>query len=156
MTILLSLLADCPDVIPELASAIQPEWPGWYRGGSALKELRNRRRRDDLPVGLVALEYGRPVATIAIEKQSTATHGHLSPWIVGLWVEPSRRNAVIGGKLLVSACEHARRMGFEAVYASSVRRRASARWQRIGTGLTEGGDQVDIFQLPLGADGCCE
>lgn len=151
MSVLIALLADCPEVIPELASAIQREWPDWYSGDGALNDLRSRCRRSDLPVGLVALEHGRAIATIAIERQSTATHAHLSPWIVGLWVDPSRRNAGIGRNLFVSACKYARCMGFEAIYAASLRRRAGGPWQHIGAGLTAGGDRVDIFEFPLRA-----
>jgi GNAT superfamily N-acetyltransferase len=146
------LIADRPDVVPGLASALERQWPDWYGSrGNARADLDSRCRRSELPIGFVALDGETPIGTIAIEKRSTATHTHLSPWIVGLWVAPSRRNARIAVRLMAAACDHAKRMGFHEIYTSAARQRRKpmAVWQQIGTGVTDGGDEVDIFRLSL-------
>ena len=76
----------------------------------------------------------------------------LSPWIVGLWVAPSQRRRGIGAELLKGACDHARRTGTAALYAST--NTASALfaregWLKFDIGRTDGGDAVEIFRIAL-------
>ncbi len=152
MDVRIAFLADHPEVLSPLAAALERASSHWYGvHADAVADLRARSRRTGLPFGLVALDDDAPVGTIGIVPQSTASHAYLSPWIVGLWVEPRHRNRGIGAKLLKEACEQAHHMGFTQLYASTARaRRPPPQWESIGAGTSEGGDAVDIYRIALG------
>src|SRR6266567_4066108 len=131
MKIAVALLADHPEFIDDLCLSYVREWPQWYEvHGDARSDLKERARAKGLPIGLIALENGCAVGTLAIAERGTPSHEHLSPWIVGLWVAPSQRRRGIGAELLKGACDHARRTGTAALYAST--NTASALFAREG------------------------
>ncbi len=153
MTVRIALLADHPEVLAELAAALKQEWPQWYgEHGDAAADLNERSRYGGLPLGLVALEEGRAIGTLAIADRATPSHSHLTPWIVGFWVDASRRNRGIGARLLKAACAQAWTAGFEQLYvATATASRFFLRegWHRIDVGTTEGGGKVEIFSINL-------
>ena len=150
MSVSISLLADYSQIAEAITSAIQKEWPDWYSSrGDAVYDVRNSCRRHELPVRFVALNGEKLVGTICLKQHSTDNHTHLSPWLAGLWVEPSHRYGRIGFQLMCAASDHARLMGFSALYASTARERNPSKlWHRIGCD-TESGDPVVIFRLAL-------
>ena len=143
------LLADHPETLAPLAAAYEREWPEWYGvHGDALTDLRERSRRTGFPVGLVAVEGDLPIGALAIAEKSVPSHLHLSPWIIGLWVEPSRRNRGIGAQLLSAACGHMREQNVARLNtASAAASRLFTRegWSVIDTGTTDLGAKVNIF-----------
>ena len=153
MSIRIGLLADHPQALVPLAVAYEREWPHWYCAhGDALADLQDRYRHAGLPVGIVAFAQDIPVGTVGIAQQSVRSHSHLSPWIVGFWVEPSRRNRGIGSELLTAACIHAVGQGIARLYAATAA--ASSLfvrdgWTMMDTGTTELGDPVTIFSKTL-------
>jgi GNAT superfamily N-acetyltransferase len=153
MSIRVGLLIDNPGVLMPLARAYEREWPEWYGiHGDALADLQERSRRAGLPVGLVALEGDAVVGALAIAEKSVPSHAHLSPWIVGFWVEASRRNRGIGAELLASACGHARLSGIARLYAATAASSAlfiRQGWSAIGEGTSDLGGTTKLFSRTL-------
>jgi GNAT superfamily N-acetyltransferase len=149
MSVRIGLLADHPEVLTPLAAAYERESPEWYGvHGDAMADLRERSRRMGLPIGYVAIEDDSVVGALAIAARSARTHPHLSPWIVGFWVEPSCRNRGIGGQLLVAACNHARQHGISCLYAATAPASslfAREGWTVIDQGATDLGTKTNIF-----------
>lgn len=153
MSVQIALLADHPEVLIDLAAAIEREWPQWYgEQRDAAADLSERSRSDGLPLGIVALEGGRAIGTLAIADRATPSHLHLTPWIVGLWVDASRRNRGVGSRLMNAACAQAWTAGFEYLYvatATASRLLLREGWRKIDVGTTEGGAKVEIFSMAL-------
>ena len=143
------LLAEHPNALVPLAAAYQREWPEWYGAHSdALADLRERSRRVGLPKGFVALEDRLPIGAIAIAEKSVSSHAHLSPWIVGFWVEPAHRNRGVGARLLVEACSHAHGQGLHRLYAATAgasRLFMRTGWRAVDTGASGRGGSITVF-----------
>ena len=155
MNVRIGLLADHPEQLAPLAAAYERESPEWYGvHGDAMTDLRDRSRRTRLPVGFVAFEHDTVVGAGAITEQSVRSHRHLSPWIVGFWVEPLRRNHGIGGQLLAASCDHAKGWGIARLYAAT---NAASNlflregWSIIDKGSTDLGENVMVFAKALAA-----
>jgi N-acetylglutamate synthase-like GNAT family acetyltransferase len=100
----------------------------------------------------VAFEHDTVVGAVAIAEQSVRSHRHLSPWIVGLWVESSRRNRGIGAQLLAAACDHAKGQGIATLYAATAAASTlfvREGWSMIDKGSTDRGYGVNIFAKTL-------
>jgi GNAT superfamily N-acetyltransferase len=153
MNLRIGLLADHPEHFAPLAAAYAREWPEWYGAhGDPMADLRERSRRTGLPVGFVALEHDTVVGAVAIAEQSVRSHRHLSPWIVGFWVEPSRRNRGIGAQLLAVACDHAKEQDIATLYAATAAASTlfvREGWSMIDKGSTDRGYGVNIFAKTL-------
>jgi GNAT superfamily N-acetyltransferase len=153
MNVRIGLLADHPEQLAPLAAAYEREWPDWYGvHGDAMTDLSERSRRTALPVGFVAFEHDTVVGAVAIAEQSVRSHRHLSPWIVGLWVESSRRNRGIGAQLLAAACDHAKGQGIATLYAATAAASTlfvREGWSMIDKGSTDRGYGVNIFAKTL-------
>jgi len=149
----IGLLADHPQHLVPLVAAYEREWPDWYGvHGDAMTDLRERSRRDGLPIGFLAFEQGSVVGTVAIAEQSVQSHRDLSPWIVGFWVESSRRNRGIGAQLLAAACDHAKEQDIATLYAATAAASTlfvREGWSMIDKGSTDRGYGVDIFAKTL-------
>lgn len=149
MSVRIGLLADHPEALLPLAAAFASEWPEWYGvHGNAVSDLRERARRTGLPVGLVAVDGNAAIGALTIAEKSVPSHPHLSPWLIGFWVESSRRNGGIGAQLLTASCRHARQQNINALYvASAAASRLFTRegWSVIDTGTTDLGATVNIF-----------
>ncbi len=153
MSVRIALLADHPELLAPLATAYEREWPEWYGvHGNAMADLQARYRRTALPLGLVALEQDIAVGTVAIAIESVRSHRHVSPWIIGFWVESSRRNRGIGSKLLTAACNHASGQGIARLYAGTAAASslfARDGWAVIDTGTAELGETITILSKTL-------
>src|SRR5690606_40101220 len=73
-----------------------------------------------LPAGLAALDgEGRVVGTAAVAERSIASHAHLAPWLVGLWVTPDRRRRGLGQALVAAGRVEAARLGLRVLHAAT-------------------------------------
>ena len=149
------LLADRPDLIAPLAAAYEAEWPEWYgRGGpgDAEADLNERARRSGLPLGIVVVEQGEPVAALAITGPTIPGYEQLSPWLGGGWTHPDRRRQGIGALMIRAAVEQAREMGFKRLYVATST--AVSLMEREGWRLLEvaehEGQPLSVFALDLG------
>jgi GNAT superfamily N-acetyltransferase len=153
MNFRIALLADHPELLAGLAASYEREWPHWYGvHAHAASDLKERARRSSLPICLIAVEQEQVVGALALAEHALSTHPNLTPCVIGLWVEPLRRNHGIGARLLKAATAHARDAGFDRLYsASSVAGRLFIRegWSKLDTGMTHGGERVDIFAVAL-------
>jgi N-acetylglutamate synthase-like GNAT family acetyltransferase len=73
----------------------------------------------------------------------------LSPWLVGFWVEASRRNRSIGAQLLAAACAHARGDGIACIYAATTDSSnlfTREGWSAIDTAASDLGVKTTVFR----------
>jgi len=108
-------LAECTEVIPELAMWFRSEWPDEV--GEDVEQVIHRcAQQHKVPVGLVAFRKSRPIGTVQILSASVHSHGHLKPWIAGLYVVPERRHHGVACRLIDAALDTARLLEVETVY----------------------------------------
>jgi len=91
------------------------------------------------------------VGAVAIAETPVPGQIHLSPSVVGFWVEPSHRKRGIGAQLLAASCAHARAQGIGRLYAATAA--ASAVFLREGWTMIdaeEPGVKTNIFSKTTG------
>ncbi len=112
-------LSDHPNVISELANWYVAEWGPYYGEtgpGDARADLEARRSREALPLGIVAMEDGRVLATAALGLDVST---NLTPSIIGLLVGQNYRGRGIGTALLETCVDIARKLGHQRLYIST-------------------------------------
>ncbi len=112
-------ISDHPDVISELANWYVSEWEPYYGDtgpGDARADLEARTSREALPVGFVAIEDDRVVATVALGLDVTT---NLTPSIIGLLVARNHRGRGIGTALIETCVDVARKFGHQRLYVST-------------------------------------
>ena len=112
-------LYDHPDAVSELARWYVSQWGPYYGDngpGNARADLEARLSLEELPVGLVALEGGRVLATAALGLD-VATN--LAPSIIGLLVGQEHRGKGIGTALVEACLDVAGNLGLRRVYIST-------------------------------------
>jgi len=112
-------ISDHPDVIAELANWYVSEWEPYYGDtgpGDARADLEARTSREASPVGFVAIEDDRVVATVALGLDVTT---NLTPSIIGLLVGQNHRGRGIGTALIETCVDVARKFGHQRLYVST-------------------------------------
>ncbi len=112
-------LSDHPDAISELAAWYVSEWKPYYGDtgpGDARLDLEQRLSCEALPVGLVAIEGERVLATAALGLNVTTS---LTPSIIGLLVGQGHRGAGIGTALIETCIAVAHKLGHRRLYVST-------------------------------------
>ena len=100
---MIELSSDRLEVIPTLTKWYQFEWEPYYGKdgpGNARVDLESRCNRDELPVGLVAIEDNQVLGTAALDLDVTT---NLTPSVVGLLVGPAYRRRGIATALIKAA-----------------------------------------------------
>ncbi len=118
-TIDIQYLADCPDVIPTLASWVFEQWGRQYKMESVSVQLElfaKRKNRDKIPLALVAFLGAQPVGTASLKIREMTTHTHLLYWLGAVYVVEQFRNQGIGTELIARATDIARNLGVDALY----------------------------------------
>ena len=108
-------LADFAEAIPQLATWFRAEWPDEI-GVDAEQGFLRCTNTDQIPVGFVAAEDGKPVGTVQLLSTSVSSHTHLKPWIGGLYVDASWRHRGVATRLIDSAVGAAGSIGISTVY----------------------------------------
>jgi GNAT superfamily N-acetyltransferase len=106
-------------VIPTLTDWYQSEWEPYYGKdgpGDARADLESRCNRDELPIGLVAIENNQVLGTAALDLDVTTD---LKPSVVGLLVAPAYRRQGIATALLNAAEDLARQLGYSRLFVST-------------------------------------
>ncbi len=115
----IELLAEHSESIPKLVDWYMSEWEPYYGAdgpGDARADLRSRCNRDEIPIGLVAVEDGEILGTAAVDIDAATG---LIPSVVGLLVKPSQRRRGIATALLKRAESLARTLGYSRLFVST-------------------------------------
>lgn len=118
-TMEIKYLADCPEVIPTLASWTFEQWGQQYKMDSVrvqFKLFADRLNRDKIPLSLVAFLDTQPVGTASLKVREMTTHKHLPYWLGAVFVVEQFRNRGIGTELISRATDKARDLGVETLY----------------------------------------
>lgn len=148
------LLADRPDLIGDIAAGYEAEWPEWYGPGGpgdAIADLRERTRREGVPLGIAVVDGAELVGAVAITGPTIERWAHLTPWISGGWTRPDRRRQGGGALMVRLAVEQARAMGFARLYVATAT--AVSLMEREGWTLLERaeheGEVLSLFAIDL-------
>jgi len=126
-------LANCPELIDELARLSWEEWQDIYQQRKqtledSLKNYRERMNTDRLPLTLVAVRGASRtgvgpavnrrelVGMVSLKFHDMDTRPDLDPWLGGLLVLPKWRNRGVGTMLMHRATEEARRLNVPQLY----------------------------------------
>jgi GNAT superfamily N-acetyltransferase len=125
--IAIDYLANCPELVDELARLSWEEWQEIYRQRQqtlehSVKNYRERMNTDRLPLTLVAVRAGLAVTCrelvgmVSLKFHDMDTRPDLDPWLGGLFVLPDWRNRGVGTMLMHRATEEARRLNVSQLY----------------------------------------
>jgi GNAT superfamily N-acetyltransferase len=132
--IVIDYLANCPELIDELARLSWKEWQEIYQQRKqtlehSVKNYRERMNTDRLPLTLVAVRarHGQSLTGLAVNRLELVgmvslkfhdmdTRPDLDPWLGGLLVLPEWRNRGVGTMLMLRATEEARRLNVPRLY----------------------------------------
>jgi len=132
--IAIDYLANCPELVNELARLSWKEWPEVYEQRKqtlehSVKNYRDRMNTDGLPLALVAVRarHGQSLTGLAVDSRELVgmvslkfhdmdTRPDLDPWLGGLLVLPKWRNHGVGTMLMQRATEEARRLDVPQLY----------------------------------------
>jgi GNAT superfamily N-acetyltransferase len=147
-------LAECVEVIPQLAAWFSSEWPG-AAGEDYAQRFQRCANMDKIPIGFVAFQKSAPIGTVSILSTSVHSHNHLKPWIGGLYVVPEKRHQGVATRLIDSVLETVRLLGNDNVYAGVQAARhyyENHGWKYLEEGKA-GNDTVIVLKKSLSAGG---
>jgi len=119
----IDLLADRPDLIDEVGMMRWREWgrppepedPQWWTDAT-----RREAGREGLPVTYVAVSAtGELLGAIGLGEFDIAERRDRTPWVLGTVVQPDRRGAGIGRRLLRRTEQHAAEVGFQTIWVAN-------------------------------------
>ena len=128
-------LADHPNAVPVLAQWLFEEWGHRSPDGSVegmAGTLRERLRRDKLPLALVALQEGEPVGTVSLKIREVEIRPQYEHWLGSLFVSEPHRREGIGSLLVGAAADEARRLEVSELYLYTRRRDTERLYERLG------------------------
>ncbi|MFD1735461.1 GNAT family N-acetyltransferase [Bacillus salitolerans] len=113
-------LTDCREFIPAIACLQQMEMYKIPSNRNLLKAIKKfeirSKKRDGLPLTLVAFMDTLPVGSICLIDRELDSHTHLSPWIAPLFVSSHYRNRGIGKSLMEEAERLASSLGHKEIF----------------------------------------
>ncbi|MER2178456.1 MAG: GNAT family N-acetyltransferase [Stenotrophomonas maltophilia] len=119
MTIKFTLLRDRPELLPVVAQWYFDEWGTSVPGHSLAVERQHLEASDhgeDLPMVLIALEAGRPVATARVKRHERRERPEREFWLGSVYVAPSHRGQGLAGLLVNELMSRAVELGICDVY----------------------------------------
>ena len=114
-------LADCPELIPLLATWFYTEW-GTLSVEQFERRLHERLNRDHLPLVFVSFRDGQPFASASLKIQEMDIRPRYLHWLGSVYVRPEDRNQGIGSFLIEHTAREAQRLGVEDLYLYSTYR----------------------------------
>ena len=116
-------LIEVPEAIPTLVDWYIAEWGPWYGPegeGDAEADLNACRRRDVLPLCLVAFDdSNQMVGTAALKDDSVGSEHGAGPWLSALLVNEAYRGEGIGTALVEAIESEAGRLGFGEIFCAA-------------------------------------
>jgi GNAT superfamily N-acetyltransferase len=161
--IAIDYLANCPELVDELARLSWKEWQEVYQQRKqtlehSVKNYRERMNTDRLPLTLVAVRAGLAVncrelvGMISLKFHDMDTRPDLDPWLGGLLVLPEWRNCGVGTMLMHRATEEARRLNVPQLYLWT--HSAEGLYHKLGWQVVERtnyfGKEAVVMQIDLG------
>jgi len=155
-------LANCPELIDELARLSWKEWQEIYERRQqtlehSVKNYRERLNTDRLPLTLVAVRaevsatHRELVGMVSLKFHDMDTRPDLDPWLGGLLVLPEWRNRGVGTMLMHRATEEARRLNVPQLYLWT--HTAERLYHKLGWQISERtnyfGKEAVVMQLDL-------
>ena len=117
--LIIEFLKDHQHLIPEIAELKFQQFGGSVPNKTLhdyKKGLETHLNKKELPIAYVLVENKQFLGTFSLRKCDMDTHQHLSPWIGGVLVDPSKRNKGIGALLVKSAEMIANELGYDRLY----------------------------------------
>ena len=160
--IAIAYLANCPELVDELARLSWEEWQEVYKQRQqtlqdSLKNYRERMNTDRLPLTLVAVRARLAVncrelvGMVSLKFHDMDTRPDLDPWLGGLLVLPEWRNCGVGTMLMHRATEEARRLNVPQLYLWT--HTAEGLYHKLGWQLVERtnyfGKEAVVMQIDL-------
>jgi putative acetyltransferase len=133
VSLAISCLADRPELARQLIPGLLEYWrfiapeATWE---SRVERFRALENRDALPIGWIAHEGERAVGTAALRATDLEGREDLTPWLGGVYVEPSHRGRGIASLLCGVDERKARELGFRRLYLFTLDRQSL--YARIG------------------------
>lgn len=119
MQLKIKYLSEHLDLIPKIADWFYKEWrdllPG-YTLDDVIKRVAERVHQNKLPLALVAFDGKDLLGTVGLKKMEFLEKPLYSPWLAGLYVKKSRREAGIGSQLVEAVEKKAAELGFSKLY----------------------------------------
>ncbi len=138
VNITVDYLADHQDAIPQIARWLFDEWgrhsPESPDGSVEGVEdnLRNRLRRDALPLAMLAHEDEEPLGTVSLKIREIEIRPQYEHWLGTLFVVKPRRGAGIGSLLVRAAVDAASRLEISELYLYTRYRKTEQWYKRLG------------------------
>ncbi len=127
VSLAISYLADRPELARQLIPGLLEHWrfiapeATWE---SRVERFRALENRDALPIGWIAHEGARAVGTAALRVTDLAGRDDLTPWLGGVYVEPSDRGRGIASLLCGVVERKARELQFRRLYLFTLDRQS--------------------------------
>jgi predicted N-acetyltransferase YhbS len=112
-------LSERPDKLPTVARWLFEQFGHLSPGASIERSERRMAERlsaEGCPVAFVCLDGEVPTGTASLVMNDLEERPHLSPWLAGLYVEPTYRRRGIGAELVHATLNHAKRCGYDHLY----------------------------------------
>jgi putative acetyltransferase len=138
LTLDISYLADRPELARQLIPGLLEHWrfiapeATWE---SRVERFRALENRDVLPIGWIAHDSERAVGTAALRVTDLEGRDDLTPWLGGVYVEPSHRGRGIASMLCGVVERKARELGFPRLYLFTLDRQSL--YARLGWRMLE-------------------
>ncbi len=118
-------LADRPRALPVVARWYYDEWARLVPGETpAIVEARLREKylnRDRVPLILLAELEGEVVGAAQLKFREMSIYPEREHWLGGVYVDPGRRGAGIGARLVERTAGLARRLGVATLHLQTLR-----------------------------------
>lgn len=140
-------LEERPGAAALLAEWFMAEWPEYHRG-KTLGDVSSMFRLRDTQQTFIAELDGEIIGTVALRNSWSDAPDIHTPWVGGLFVQPSQRGHGVAMALVDRACSHAFANGHEAVHiavrdgADSYEQRG---WALVGT-MKAGRESVTVLR----------
>jgi GNAT superfamily N-acetyltransferase len=118
------LLADCPELIPQIASWYFEEWGHLRKDtGSEYFQTRLERslNRDSLPLVILALENEQLAGVAELKIREMDIFPEKEHWLGGVYVPAENRRKGVGSKIIQQAIRNARGLGISTLYLQTER-----------------------------------
>ncbi len=128
-------LCAVPELADQVRDLIRDVWPEYYvtGPGDAQADIAARTRASGLPFGLVGVDQGQVIGTVALTGPSFGSIAGEDVWVGGLAVTPDARGRGHASALVRHMTDHARAAGIATLYTTT----ADARGVFLRQGWTE-------------------